>query len=121
MDWRRAALLSTNKLHLIEAHLADFLGAHKSWGLFGEQGLESMHHVANIAAEKCFGINANDRLPFFMRRQLLTAFSDATEFDVKKRSRSETPSPDTDPALLYDEYIDIEEEVEIEYFDDEEL
>jgi hypothetical protein len=35
--WRAAGLPAHNKLYLFEAHLADFIEIHGSWGLFGEQ------------------------------------------------------------------------------------
>lgn len=36
--WRHENLPAINKLHLIEAHLFDFIRMHMSWGIFGEQG-----------------------------------------------------------------------------------
>jgi hypothetical protein len=117
--WRKAALPSTNKLHLLEVHLADFLELHRSWGLFGEQGVESLHHVANIASERCFGINARNKLVFFMKRQLMTSFTDPSEFGVRQRNRSGTPASEVE-VFLEDE-IDVAYEEEVEWYDDNEI
>jgi hypothetical protein len=40
-SWRADGLPTTNKLHLFEAHLADFIFKHNGWGCFGEQGLDN--------------------------------------------------------------------------------
>lgn len=71
--WRRTSLPKTNKLHLLEAHLADFFELHRNWALYGEQGIESLHHIGNLAIVRCFGVNQDHSLAYFMKRQLIKA------------------------------------------------
>jgi len=114
-EWRRAALPSINKLHIIKAHLADFLKTHMSWRLFGKQGLESLHHIENMTPKKCFGIKTDDRLPFFLKRQLLASFSDTSEFKARRGNRSGTPTVIDD--TIYEDEMVIGNETEIEWHD----
>jgi hypothetical protein len=37
-SWRNKNLPLINKLHIIEAHLDEFISTHGGWGKFGEQG-----------------------------------------------------------------------------------
>ena len=37
-SWRADNLPAINKIHIIEAHLADCIIRHGGWGVFGEQG-----------------------------------------------------------------------------------
>ncbi|CAD5219297.1 unnamed protein product [Bursaphelenchus xylophilus] len=60
--WRHSGLRAINKLHLLEAHVADFVTLHGSWGLYGEQGLESLHHIGNVASARCFGKNSESEV-----------------------------------------------------------
>ena len=63
---------------------------HKLWGRFGEQGLESLHHVANEAIKKNFGSNKRAGLQSFMKTQLVLACTDMKEFERRPRH---TPAP----------------------------
>ena len=125
--WRQAKLPPTNKLHLLEAHLADFLDCHSSWGLFGEQGIESLHHIANMASERCFGKNEQNKMQFFMKRHLLTAICDASEFNVKQRIFKEKSSSETELCLYEEKDVDEQyayenEEYEgLDFFEDEDF
>lgn len=117
--WRKSQLPLINKLHLVESHLVDFIRAHGAWGLFGEQALESLHHLANIAVTKCFGSNANNRLPFFLKRQFLVALC-ANEFEPKKRKqRTDTTEITDEEEAVLEEIVDYVEEAE--WYDEEDL
>lgn len=88
-SWRNDNLPLINKLHVVEAHLDDFVLTHGGWGEFGEQGsnvkmfkflnnnlgLESLHHLGNVAEKCCFGINCEKGLKFFMKVHLVLAMS----------------------------------------------
>ena len=69
--WRRADLPTTPKLHLFEVHLVDFVRQHGSWGRYGEQGLEAMHHLGNLAASVCVGANQGGDMKHFLKRHAL--------------------------------------------------
>ncbi|CAD5225344.1 unnamed protein product [Bursaphelenchus xylophilus] len=73
--WRHSGLPAINKLHLLEAHVADFVTSHGSWGLYGEQGLESLHHVGNVASARGFGKNSDVKAKFFFKSQFFSMLS----------------------------------------------
>uniref|UniRef100_A0A1I7SCH8 RICTOR_V domain-containing protein n=2 Tax=Bursaphelenchus xylophilus TaxID=6326 RepID=A0A1I7SCH8_BURXY len=110
--WRRHGLPTTNKFHLLESHARDFIVTYGTWGKFGEQCLESMHHVGNILSERCFGVNTPDKArQFFMRRNFLTATSNTSQFQPKSkpnRSRLSQSSKSSQPIYEYNDDSDID-------------
>jgi hypothetical protein len=80
-SWRGDKLPLINKLHLFEAHLADFIVMHNGWSCFGEQGLftliyylftsnfrnRSVASNGQHCGKSCFGQNQNIGLNFFMK------------------------------------------------------
>jgi hypothetical protein len=79
-SWRSDNLPAINKLHLVEAHLADFIKFHSGWGIFGEQAIESLHHLGNVAENCCFGNNKDKALKFHMKVHLVLAISAPKSF-----------------------------------------
>lgn len=77
-SWRDDGLPAINKLHLVEKHLTDFIILHSGWGIFGEQGIEALHHLGNIATKCCFGANQNNALKFHMKVHLVLALAPKT-------------------------------------------
>jgi hypothetical protein len=47
-------LLNKNKIHMLKEHVLPFVRLFKSWGLFSEESVESIHHVRN---------DLDDRIP----------------------------------------------------------
>lgn len=72
-SWRKDKFSAINKLHLVESHLSDFILLHSGWGVYGDQAIESLHHLGNVATKCCFGINKNKALKFSMKVHLVLA------------------------------------------------
>ena len=64
-----------NKLHELEVHTIEFVEKYRSWGLYSEQSLEGVHKLSNRADKQSFGINEDNNVLLFMKRQLCCNFS----------------------------------------------
>lgn len=95
-SWRNDQLPAINKLHLLEAHLAEFIIKHSGWGIYGEQSIEALHHLGNIAEKCCFGANQNKGLKFLMKTHLVLATSGTTILNLPVDENKQIDSDSSD-------------------------
>uniref|UniRef100_A0AC35GF64 Uncharacterized protein n=1 Tax=Panagrolaimus sp. PS1159 TaxID=55785 RepID=A0AC35GF64_9BILA len=71
-------IMTKNKMHILFHHLIPFVEKFKSWGLYSEQSIESIHHVKNICDSRIPG--RSDRVmlkreKFFKKKQILKNYT----------------------------------------------
>ena len=59
------------KLHLLLAHVVPFAKKHHFYGMFSEQGIESLHAVFNSSAEKWKRMKTADQLKELLKQNIL--------------------------------------------------